>query len=122
MITPLFSNRPERILVLLARMTSPSSGIGSEKMTQLTPKIADAQSIGVDISKATLDAHAFPIGQAHSFPNTPNGFKVLLKWLASFDVIRVVFEPTGAYHHDFERALGIDQGSHGCDEPKACSP
>jgi transposase len=67
---------------------------------------ADAQSIGVDISKATLDAHAFPIGQAHSFPNTRDGFKVLLKWLAKFDVVRVVFEPTGAYHHDFERALG----------------
>lgn len=75
-------------------------------MTQSTLKIAHAQSIGVDISKATLDAHAYPNGQAQSFPNTPNGFKVLLKWLAKFDVVRVVFEPTGAYHHDFERALG----------------
>jgi transposase len=75
-------------------------------MVQATLKIADAQSIGVDISKATLDAHAFPIGHAHSFPNTPTGFKVLLRWLANFDVVRVVFEPTGAYHHDIERALG----------------
>ena len=75
-------------------------------MEQHTLNIANAQSIGVDISKATLDAHAFPIGRAHSFPNTPNGFKVLLKWLAAFEVTRVVFEPTGAYHHDFERALG----------------
>lgn len=71
-----------------------------------TLKCADAQSIGVDISKATLDAHAYPIGQAHSVPNTPAGFKVLLKWLANFDVARLVFEPTGAYHHDFERAVG----------------
>lgn len=75
-------------------------------MRQDTLKSADAQSIGVDISKATLDAHAFPIGRAHSFPNTRDGFKVLLKWLTTFDVTRVVFEPTGAYHHDFERALG----------------
>jgi transposase len=82
------------------------TSIVQEKMTQLTLKITDAQSIGVDISKATLDAHAFPIGTAHSFPNTPNGFKVLLKWLAAFEVRRLVFEPTGAYHHDFERALG----------------
>jgi transposase len=82
------------------------TSIGSEKMVQDTLKIADAQSIGVDISKATLDAHIFPIGQARSFPNTSAGFKVLLKWLAAFDVVRVVFEPTGAYHHDFERALG----------------
>jgi transposase len=67
---------------------------------------ADAQSIGVDISKATLDTHAYPVGQACSFPNTPNGFKALLKWLTAFDVTRVVFEPTGAYHHDFERTLG----------------
>jgi transposase len=75
-------------------------------MRQDTSRITDAQSIGVDISKATLDAHAFPIGHAHSFPNTRDGFKVLLKWLAKFGVVRVVFEPTGAYHHDFERALG----------------
>lgn len=75
-------------------------------MRQDTLKIADAQSIGVDISKATLDVHAYPVGHAHSFQNTPNGFKDLLKWLTTFDVTRVVFEPTGAYHHDFERALG----------------
>jgi transposase len=67
---------------------------------------ADAQSIGVDVSKSTLDAHAYPLGQAHSFPNTKDGFKALLKWLTAFDVTRVVFEPTGSYHHDFERALG----------------
>jgi transposase len=73
-------------------------------MTQPTLRIADAQSIGVDICKATLDAYAYPHGGAHSFPNTPSGFKVLLKWLAAFDVVRVVFEPTGAYHHGFERA------------------
>jgi transposase len=82
------------------------TSIGSEKMINITPKIADAQSIGVDISKATLDAHAYPTGKAHSFPNTLSGVKVLLKWLAELDVVRVVFEPTGAYHHDFERTLG----------------
>jgi transposase len=102
LITLLFSKRPERIPVLWARMTS----IGSEKMTYDTLSTTDAQSIGVDISKATLDTHAYPVGQASRFPNTPNGFKALLKWLTAFDVIRVVFEPTGAYHHDFERALG----------------
>lgn len=74
-------------------------------MRQSILKIADAQSIGVDISKATLDAHAYPVGQAHSVPNTPHGFKDLLKWLQAYEVVRVVFEPTGAYHHDFERAL-----------------
>jgi transposase len=75
-------------------------------MTQDTLNTADAQSIGVDISKATLDVHAYPMGQANSFSNTPVGFKALLKWLKVFDVTRVVFEPTGAYHHGFERTLG----------------
>jgi transposase len=82
------------------------TSIGSEKMGHDTLNSANAQSIGVDISKATLDVHAYPMGQATSFPNTQNGFKALLKWLTVFDVTRVVFEPTGAYHHDFERALG----------------
>lgn len=71
-----------------------------------TLNTADAQSIGVDISKATLDVHAYPVGQANSFANTQVGFKALLKWLMTFEVTRVVFEPTGAYHHDFERTLG----------------
>jgi transposase len=75
-------------------------------MRQDTLKTSDAQSIGVDVSKATLDAHAYPSGRALSIPNAPNGFKVLLKWLANFEFTRVVFEPTGTYHHDFERALG----------------
>lgn len=75
-------------------------------MEKDTLSIADAQSIGVDISKTSLDAHAFPCGVARSFPNTPNGSKAFLKWIAGFDVTRVVFEPTGAYHHGFERALG----------------
>lgn len=56
------------------------ASIGPEKIIQPTLKIADAQRMGVDISKATLDAHAYPVGQAHSVPNTPDGFKDLLKW------------------------------------------
>jgi transposase len=62
-------------------------------MSQAILKIADAQSIGVDISQATLDAHAYPSGQTLSAPNTPNGFKVVLKWLAQFDILRIVLEP-----------------------------
>ncbi len=38
------------------------TSIGPEKMDQPTLKFAGAQSIGVDISKATLDAHAYPVG------------------------------------------------------------
>lgn len=64
-----------------------------------------AQSVGVDISKDTLDAHLHPAGLARRFANTPKGRRALIGWLAEVAVARVAFEPTGAYHHGFERQL-----------------
>jgi len=60
--------------------------------------------IGVDISKDTLDAHRLPDGASRSFANTPAGHKALIAW-AGHGVTRIVFEPTGPYHAAFERAL-----------------
>lgn len=74
------------------RMTSK----GMEKMTQIT--------IGVDIAKDTLDAHRLPDGAHRRFANDPAGHKALLGWIGGAEV-RVVFEPTGAYHRAFEQAL-----------------
>jgi transposase len=65
-----------------------------------------AQNVGVDICKATLDVHLHPAGIARQFTNDPNGLEALLCWLGDRHVTRVVFEPTGRYHHDFERHLG----------------
>ncbi len=65
-----------------------------------------AQTVGVDISKATLDVYLHPQAVARQFPNTPAGITALLAWLAQGGVHRVVFEPTGAYHHHLERQLG----------------
>lgn len=65
-----------------------------------------AQSVGVDISKDTLDIHLHPAGVAKRLANSPAGFKKLIAWLDDYTIIRVVFEPTGAYHHAFERRLG----------------
>ena len=65
-----------------------------------------AQNVGVDICKATLDVHLHPAGIARQFTNDARGLKALLGWLEDRDVTRVVFEPTGRYHHDFERWLG----------------
>ena len=65
-----------------------------------------AQNVGVDISKATLDVHLHPAGIARQFANDANGIKTLLGWLGGHDVIRIVFEPTGPYHHRLERRLG----------------
>ncbi|WP_292505049.1 hypothetical protein [Mesorhizobium sp.] len=33
------------------------------------------QTIGIDISKATLDAHAYPAGSNQQFANTASGHK-----------------------------------------------
>ena len=64
------------------------------------------QNVGVDISKATLDVHLHPAGSARQFANDAKGIKALLGWLGEHDIARVVFEPTGPYHHRFERRLG----------------
>lgn len=64
-----------------------------------------AQTLGVDISKDTLDVYLHPTGKTQRFQNTPRGFASLLSWLKDIAVRRIVYEPTGAYHHGFERRL-----------------
>lgn len=62
--------------------------------------------IGVDVSKDTLDVHIHPAGDHRRFPNDPKGFKSILRWIADRPVTRLVFEATGPYHRAFERAMG----------------
>jgi transposase len=69
---------------------------GAEKMKQDT--------IGVDISKDTLDVHRMAGGANRRFTNDKTGHRALIAWIGG-DVARVVFEPTGPYHRAFERAL-----------------
>jgi transposase len=69
---------------------------GMEKMNPST--------IGVDISKDTLDAFRLRDGASRRFANDKAGHKALIKWIGKEEV-RVVFEPTGAYHRSFEQAL-----------------
>jgi transposase len=64
-----------------------------------------AQSVGVDIAKDTLDVHLHPAGSHRQFGNDNNGRAALIAWLGGFRVTRIAFEPTGAYHHAFERRL-----------------
>lgn len=65
-----------------------------------------AQTAGVDISKASLDVCLHPSGLTGRFANDPSGLAAALTWLRKAGVDRVVFEPTGAYHHALERRLG----------------
>lgn len=65
-----------------------------------------AQNVGIDISKATLDVHLHPAGKARQFTNDAKGIRSLMSWLGEHDIVRIVFEPTGPYHHALERRLG----------------
>ena len=73
--------------------------------------------IGIDVSKATLDVHWLSDGKMTSFSNDTAGFKQLAKFCNETTVIRVVYEATGAYHKGLERALGFGEG-----EPFAGTP
>ncbi len=64
-----------------------------------------AQSVGVDIAKDTLDVHLHPAGLSRRLANDARGWSALISWLEGFAVAQVAFEPTGAYHHGFERRL-----------------
>lgn len=65
-------------------------------------------SIGVDISKATLDVHRLKDGATARFSNDKAGFRALKAWLKGYEIARIVYEPTGPYHRDFELALEAD--------------
>jgi len=64
-----------------------------------------AQSVGVDIAKDTLEVHLHPAGEVRRFANSAKGHAALTAWLGGCAIARVAFEPTGAYHHAFERRL-----------------
>ena len=55
--------------------------------------------IGIDVSKTELQLHSSEpsLSLPAKLPNTPAGFKILLKHLASHDAVHVVFEATGGY-------------------------
>lgn len=60
------------------------------------------QTLGVDISKETLDVHLHPGGDSARFGNDKKGFAALIKWCAGRTIAQIVYEPTGAYHRAFE--------------------
>lgn len=60
--------------------------------------------IGVDISKPTLDAFRLRPREHRQFPNDRAGCAALIRWIGA-SAPRVVFEPTGPYHRLFEASL-----------------
>jgi transposase len=61
--------------------------------------------IGIDISKDTLDAYQLPDNQYIQVANDKTGHKTLARWIGNYDLPLVVFEATGAYHRNLEAAL-----------------
>ena len=66
--------------------------------------------IGIDISKATLDAFKRGTREHRQFSNDAAGCKALIRWIGAGS-FRVVFEPTGPYHRGLELAL-VTAGLH----------
>lgn len=60
--------------------------------------------IGVDISKPTLDAFRLRTREHRQFPNDRAGCAALIRWIGG-SAVRVIFEPTGPYHRLFEASL-----------------
>jgi transposase len=63
------------------------------------------QTIGIDISKASLDCHAYPAGIDRQFANTAKGHRALIVWAAQWQIERIAFEATATYHRALETAL-----------------
>ena len=61
--------------------------------------------IGIDISKDTLDCFELSSSRHSQYSNDDLGQKGLIKWIKSQDAALVVFEATGAYHRCLEAAL-----------------
>lgn len=59
--------------------------------------------IGVDISKTHLDAHALPSGRSARFANSAAGARKLAAWAGPAKC--VVYESTGPWHRALEEAL-----------------
>nr|WP_200951521.1 transposase [Rhizobium sp. Root491] len=63
--------------------------------------------IGIDVSKDSLDAFWHSRTEACCLPNTPEGFRQLYDWLANEEDFLIVFKATGAYHRGLEWYLSL---------------
>ena len=63
-----------------------------------------ADTVGVDISKAHLDAHRLSTGEAARFANDADGFEELAAWVGDPAAL-VACESTGPWHRGLEESL-----------------
>lgn len=65
--------------------------------------------IGIDISKDTLDCFELANSKHCQYPNDSQGQKALIKWIKKQNTALVVFEATGAYHRSLETTLASQE-------------
>lgn len=63
-----------------------------------------SSTVGIDVSKAHLDAHELPSGRSARFRNNTVGLRELAAWIGP-EPHRVVYESTGRWHRALEEAL-----------------
>jgi transposase len=61
--------------------------------------------MGIDISKDTLDAYWLSKRKHKQFANTKMGLSALIRWIRQTEVLLIVFEATGVYHRLLETGL-----------------
>lgn len=62
--------------------------------------------IGIDISKETLDAYWLSKRRHKQFSNSKTGLRLLISWIQQANISLVIFEATGVYHRLLEICLG----------------
>ena len=92
-IAPVFSIDLNGYQGFEARMTRP----GGEKTMRHT--------IGIDVSKDTLDAYRLSDGQHIQVRNDKEGLRALIRWFGKDHNLLIVFEATDAYHRQLEAVL-----------------
>ena len=61
--------------------------------------------VGIDVSKARLDAHVDPTGASCSFDNDKCGRRALRNWALKEGAGRAALEPTGHFHRPLHQCL-----------------
>lgn len=61
--------------------------------------------VGIDVSKAQLDACLWPEGEAHAFANDREGLRELVRWLRGVKPQAIGFEASGGYERPLLAAL-----------------
>ena len=73
--------------------------------------------IGIDVSKANLDAFFHPNGLYKRYPNTAPGRRSLIADLSRMRVSLVVFEASGGYERALRQTLTNTDMPHACVQP-----